>query len=113
MVAKSIFTAGAALALLGPLPAWAQSDGLMTLSDSEVASTNQAMIAVARAQGKQGKAANRSSKPMIAAPHTAEFKELLVSYSDRKSRTRIELGALGGGRADAPGLVHVGVGMNF
>lgn len=113
MVAKSIAKAGAALALLGPIPAWAQSDSLIALSDSDVATTNQAMTAGSWPHGKQGSEAVRSSKPLITAPLTAEFTELLVSYSDRKSRTRLEFGALGGGRSDAPGLVHVGLGMNF
>ncbi len=113
MVAKMLAMTGAALALLGPLPAFAQTDGLMTLSDNDVATTNQAMATVGATHGNPGRAAVRSSKPLIAAPRTAEFTELLVSYSDRKSHTRFELGALGGGRADAPGLVHVGLGMNF
>lgn len=113
MVAKSMAIAGAALAFLAPLPAWGQSDSLMSLSDSDLATANQAMIAATGPQETQSRATVRSSKPLMAAPHTTEFTELLVSYSDRKSRTRFELGALGGGRADAPGLVHVGLGMNF
>lgn len=39
--------------------------------------------------------------------------ELLVTYSERHTGARFELGALGGGRADAPGLVHVGLGLRF
>jgi hypothetical protein len=39
--------------------------------------------------------------------------ELVVYVGDRRSGPQLELGALGGGRADAPGLVHVGFGFDF
>jgi hypothetical protein len=39
--------------------------------------------------------------------------ELVVYVGDRRCGPQLELGALGGGRADAPGLVHVGFGFDF
>jgi len=37
----------------------------------------------------------------------------LAFKAGNRRMAQIELGALGGGRADAPGLVHVGVGFDF
>jgi len=37
----------------------------------------------------------------------------LALKAGSRRMAQIELGALGGGRADAPGLVHVGVGFDF
>ena len=48
-------------------------------------------------------------------PSDAGYKrmELLASHTDKRSRTTVEIGALGGGRADAPSLLHVGLGWTF
>jgi len=39
--------------------------------------------------------------------------ELLATHTDKRTRTTVEIGALGGGRADAPSLLHVGLGWTF
>lgn len=39
--------------------------------------------------------------------------ELAVLIGQRRGGAQVEIGALGGGRADAPGLVHLGVGIDF
>jgi hypothetical protein len=39
--------------------------------------------------------------------------DLAIYVGDRHSGPQLELGALGGGRADAPSLVHVGFGFDF
>ena len=49
----------------------------------------------------------------LTAPEPDKPAELLASHTDKSSRTTIEIGALGGGRADAPSLVHVGLGWTF
>jgi hypothetical protein len=39
--------------------------------------------------------------------------DLALNTGSRHRSAELELGALGGGRADAPALVHVGVGFDF
>lgn len=39
--------------------------------------------------------------------------DLALLLGDRSRGGQLEMGALGGGRADAPGLIHVGVGIDF
>lgn len=39
--------------------------------------------------------------------------DLALLFGSRSRGAQVEMGALGGGRADAPGLVHIGVGLDF
>lgn len=39
--------------------------------------------------------------------------DLALYAGSRQSGGQIEIGALGGGRDDAPGLLHVGIGLDF
>lgn len=39
--------------------------------------------------------------------------DLAVLVGNRRQGGQFEMGVLGGGRADAPGLVHVGLGFDF
>lgn len=39
--------------------------------------------------------------------------DLAFLIGQRRGGAQVEIGALGGGRADAPGLVHLGVGLDF
>ena len=43
----------------------------------------------------------------------AESTDLALYVGRRDHGAQFELGALGGGRSDAPGLVHVGIGWDF
>ncbi|MBC2664153.1 hypothetical protein H7F51_01330 [Novosphingobium flavum] len=46
------------------------------------------------------------------ATYETPLPDLALKAGSRRG-TEVELGALGGGRADAPSLVHVGVGFDF
>ena len=52
-------------------------------------------------------------RPILATPALPSVPSLMVSYSPGKSGARMELGALGAGRVDAPGLVHLDLALNF
>lgn len=54
-----------------------------------------------------------TARTVLTPPASPRPPEFMISYSPGKSRARIELGALGGGRIDAPRLVHLHLGMNF
>lgn len=47
------------------------------------------------------------------APDETTNSDLAVLVGSRHQGGQFEMGALGGGRADAPGLVHVGLGFDF
>ncbi|MBC2653701.1 hypothetical protein H7F50_18955 [Novosphingobium flavum] len=47
------------------------------------------------------------------APDETTNPDLAVLVGNRHQGGQFEMGALGGGRADAPGLVHVGLGFDF
>ncbi|MEO7248067.1 MAG: hypothetical protein ABIW31_06395 [Novosphingobium sp.] len=103
----------AAAILLGGVPLGVQIPSWQRLSSGEMAVASSAMVRLNLAGG--GTVIRRSvgDRSVMAAPTAENPPELVVRFAPRTSRARIELGALGGGRADAPGLVHVGLGMNF
>jgi hypothetical protein len=80
-------------------PAIAQEN--LTMMRGAVATTGQAPI-----DGPPGQTIARQPDP-----HSSL--DLAIYVGDRHSGPQLELGALGGGRADAPSLVHVGFGFDF
>ena len=112
-LARALVTTLAGILLLAGQSVLADAYGWSGIATGGSESEKQAMDLSGITAIKSGRVPNQSARPEIAAPTVSPVRELLLTYSDRKSRARIELGALGGGRADAPGLVHVGLGMNF
>lgn len=51
-------------------------------------------------------------QPRLVAPED-QRPDLVLLAGDRRHGAQVEFGALGGGRDDAPGLLHVGVGFDF
>jgi hypothetical protein len=47
---------------------------------------------------------------VVGAPETID---VAMYLGNRNAGAQVEIGALGGGRPDAPGLVHIGVGFDF
>ena len=58
-------------------------------------------------------AAKQPDSPLAPAVDATSRPELVLYVGNRHSGPQLEVGALGGGRADAPSLVHVGVGFDF
>lgn len=56
---------------------------------------------------------SESSRPSLPEPTRTTQRDLSVTLADRNDRARIEIGALGGGRREAPALFHVGLGLDF
>lgn len=65
---------------------------------------------------------SRKSAPKINLQASRELKfverdearpELVLTAGNRRRGGQVEIGALGGGREDAPSLLHVGVGFDF
>jgi hypothetical protein len=56
--------------------------------------------------------AQEGSEPKLTAPDESR-PELVWLAGNRHHGAQVEIGALGGGREDAPSLVHVGIGFDF
>lgn len=54
-----------------------------------------------------------AERPVDVQPDAPETVDVAMYFGSRHAGAQVELGALGGGRPDAPGLVHVGVGFDF
>ena len=85
------------LAPVAPLPPMAPMD----LTRSDLARTDAVLRGIPRLP-HQRPAPDETAKP-----------DLAVLLGTRHQGGQFEMGALGGGRADAPGLVHIGLGFDF
>ncbi len=103
----------AAAFLLGGVPFSAQVPVWLNLTPSEILAESAAVDGTAAPVSLLAKSSGGSARAVLLAPIGPKPPELMVSYSPGKSRARIELGALGAGRVDAPGLVHLDLGVNF
>jgi hypothetical protein len=58
-------------------------------------------------------AAQDPAYPVVLPPDAAPPPDLAMYVGDRQTGPQLELGAFGGGKVNARGLVHVGLGMDF
>lgn len=91
-----------------PLPSPSHSQSVQMRSD-DVAAV-QALMTRTKAVSVIGTRA--APDPKMIAPEESR-PELVLLAGDRHHGAQVEIGALGGGREDAPGLLHVGVGFDF
>ena len=99
--------------MLNPVTATASETNPLGLNAQDMAATSQAMtpreLPMLSTSGRPATGTHLK----LPTPPLPQPSELLVTYSERRTGAKLEMGALGGGRADAPGLVHVGLAMNF
>jgi hypothetical protein len=58
-------------------------------------------------------AAQNPGYPVVPPPEAASPPDLAMYVGDRQTGPQLELGAFGGGKVNARGLVHLGLGMDF
>jgi hypothetical protein len=109
--AAMLFAMGAnAMAAISVTPV---HQGFLEMSSSVIAAESSMMTHHPVSSMHQVPTDDRPDHAITAPPDTPSSLDLAIYVGDRRSGPQLELGALGGGRADAPGLVHVGFGLDF
>lgn len=103
----------AAASLIGGAPLSMQAPAWIDLSPSDMIAESAAVAGTAPTHRPLAASTGRFTRAALTPPTAEQALSLMISYAPRKTRARFELGALGGGRVDAPGLVHLDLGMNF
>lgn len=99
--------------LIGGVPLSVQAPVWLDMSANDMLVTSVAVGGVSLTNPVVVASSGISARTVLTPPASPKPPGLMISYSPGKSRARIELGALGGGRIDAPGLVHLDLGMHF
>ena len=99
--------------LIGGVPFSVQAPVWLDMSASDMLVTSVAVGGTSQTNPVIKANSGNSARTVLTPPASPKPPSLMISYSPGKSRARIELGALGAGRIDAPGLVHLDLGMNF
>jgi hypothetical protein len=99
--------------IIGVTPAQSERPGFLELAPSVLAAERSVISPQTAPSLPLQTAGERSDIPVVSYPVSSARPDLAVYLGNRRSGPQLELGALGGGRADAPSLVHVGFGFDF
>jgi hypothetical protein len=99
--------------VVGVTPAQSERPSFLELAPSILAAERSVISPQTVSSLPPQAAGERSDVPVISYPEASTRPDLAVYLGNRRSGPQLELGALGGGRADAPSLVHVGFGFDF
>ena len=95
------------------IPPQSETSHSLALSALDLAAENSIMALHVGPMIGQVVATRQPDSPVTSRFDAPPRPELVVYVGNRRSGPQLELGAMGGGRADAPSLVHLGFGFNF
>jgi hypothetical protein len=98
--------------VVGGMPVPSERADFLELSSSALATESSVMNSRSAAT-RPDKGNDRSDARTLSPPASSPLPDIALYLGNPRSGPELELGALGGGRLQTPGLVHLGFGMNF